>query len=102
MSGFIQRHGKLFCPFFGYDRSLPQDISLYRMLSTVLMLEANQRKLFFHQSSGASMFKKIRKANSCIEFLGVDCRHLSPLRRIPWALLDKMCNSLGIFLMKRY
>lgn len=100
--GFVERNGEMFCPFFGYDRSLPQEIALYRLLSTVLMLEADRRHLLFHQSSGASMFKKIRKAQSCIEFTAVDYRHLRLKRQIPWIILDKICNSLGIILMKRY
>lgn len=100
--GFMERDGKMYCPFFGYDRSLPQELALYRLLSTVLMLEADRRRLLFHQSSGASMFKKIRKAESCMEFMAVNYRHLPFTRRIPWALLHKMCNSVGIHFMKRY
>lgn len=100
--GFLQRNGEMFCPFFGYDRSLPHEPSLYRLLSTVLMLEADRRHLLFHQSSGASMYKKIRKAQSCIEYMAVGYRHLPLKRRMPWVLLEKMCNSLGIIFMKRY
>ena len=100
--GFVERNGEMFCPFFGYDRSLPQELSLYRLLSTVLMLEADRRHLLFHQSAGASMFKKIRKAQSCIEYIAVDYRHLPFKRRIPWILLEKLCNSIGVIFMKRY
>lgn len=100
--GFIERYGKLFCPIFGYDQSVPKEVALYRLLSTVLMLEAGRNHLLFHESSGASMFKTIRKAQSCIEYMAVYFRHLPLKRRIPWILLEKMSNSIGIFYMKKY
>lgn len=100
--GFVERNGEMFCPFFGYDLSVPSQVALYRLLSTLLMLESDRRHLLFHQSSGASMFKKIRKAQSCIEYTAVDYRHLPLKRQIPWMILEKMCNSLGVIFMKRY
>lgn len=100
--GFVVRNGMMFCPFFGYDRSVPKEVALYRLLSTVLMMEAYERDLLFHQSSGASMFKSIRKAQACIEYLAVYTSHLKLRRKIPWFALKQMCNSLGIFYMKRY
>ncbi len=100
--GYVQRNGKLFCPFFGYDQTLPKDPSLYRLLSTLLMLEAHQQGLLFHQSAGASLFKSMRKASCCIEYLAVYHRHLPFTRRLPWLMLKSLCNSLGVFYMKRY
>lgn len=100
--GFVVRDGKMYCPYFGYDLSVPQEISLYRMLSTVLMLEARDRKLFFHQSSGASTFKKIRKAKGCIEYSAVFYKHLKIQRHIPWLILKNLYNSVGMIFMKRY
>jgi hypothetical protein len=100
--GYIQRNGIMQCPFFGYDRSLPQEIALYRLLSTVLMLEAQAQGLVFHQSSGASMFKKIRKANSCIEYMAVYYQHLKIKHQLPWQILKSIYNSLGMMYMKHY
>lgn len=100
--GYVQRNGMMLCPFFGYDRAVPKETALYRLLSTVLMLEAYEQGLLFHQSSGASTFKKIRKAQDCIEYMAVYSRHLSFKRKIPWRLLKNMCNSMGINFMKRY
>lgn len=100
--GYIIEHGKMFCPFFGYDRLIPKEIGLYRLLSTVLMLEAHEHKLCFHLSSGASTFKKIRKAESCIEYTAVFHKHLRLKRRFPWLLLKSICNSIGKIFMKRY
>lgn len=100
--GYVQRNGKMYCPFFGYDCHLPKEKAVYRLLSTVLMLEAYERHLFFHQSSGASMFKTIRKAQGCIEYTAVFYKHLKIQRHIPWLMLKNLYNSLGIFYMKRY
>ena len=100
--GYMQCDGKMYCPFFGYDRHVPKEKGLYRLLSTVLILEAYDRHLFFHQSAGASMFKKIRKAHSCIEYTAVFYKHLKIQRHIPWLILKNLYNSLGIIYMKRY
>jgi hypothetical protein len=100
--GFIERNGMMFAPFFGYDRTVSKETGLYRLLSTVLMLESNERKLLFHQSSGASTFKKIRKANAAIESLAVYHQHLSFKRRLPWTLLKQVCNTMGVHYMEQY
>lgn len=100
--GFVTRNGKMYCPFFGYDRQVPKEPSLYRLLSTVLMLEAYERGLFFHQSSGASMFKTIRKAKGCIEYTAVFYKHLKVQRHIPWIMLKNLYNTIGSIYMKRY
>jgi hypothetical protein len=100
--GYHTHHGKMFCPFFGYDKKIPQEIGLYRLLSTLLMLEASRQKVRFHLSSGASMFKKIRKARECLEYTAVYHQHLGFSRRIPWMILKKLCNSIGTVYMKSY
>jgi hypothetical protein len=100
--GYVQRDGKMYCPFFGYDCHMPKEVALYRLLSTVLMLEAFERRLFFHQSSGASMFKTIRKAQSCIEYTAVFYKHLKKRRQLPWLMLKSLYNSVGAVYMKRY
>ena len=102
IAGYVQRHGMMLCPFFGYDRTVPKEVGLYRLLSTVIMLEAQQSQLFFHQSSGASMFKQIRKASNCFEYTAVYHKHLSFRRKIPWVFLKGIYNTLGISYMKRY
>lgn len=102
VAGYVERQGKMYCPFFGYDDSKPKEVALYRLLSTVLMREAYDRKLFFHQSSGASTFKKMRKAESCIEYSAIYCKHLKTRRRIPWYIIKQLYNSIGKRFMIRY
>ena len=101
VAAYFQRNGKMFCAIFGYDQQLPKEASLYRILSTVLMLEAHKKGLLFHLSSGAFKYKTIRKAQTCIEYLAVSHDHLSYKRRFPWRLLQTVYNSLGLFYMKR-
>lgn len=100
--GYMKSHGKMFCPFFGYDLTKPKEASLYRLLSTLLMKQAHSEELCFHLSSGASTFKTIRKAKSSLEQMAVYHRHLPFKRQIPWRILEKLCNSIGITFMKRY
>lgn len=100
--GFVQRNGIMQCPLFGYDRTVPQEVGLYRSLCTLLTLEAYDRHLLFHQSAGASTFKKIRKAQACIEYTAVYCRHLKWKRQIPWLALKSIYNSIGKVYMQRY
>jgi hypothetical protein len=100
--GYVEINGKMYCPFFGYDRDLPKEAALFRLLSTVLMLEAYHRRCLFHQSAGASIFKKIRRAQSCIEYTAVYYKHLPLQRQIPWLLVKNLYNSIGKIYMKRY
>lgn len=100
--GVVKRNQMMLCPFLGYDLNVPKESCLYRLLCTILMLEAKKNQLLFHQSSGASMYKKIRKAVPCIEYIAIDYKHLSFKRKIPWQLLKLACNSVGIYYMRRY
>lgn len=99
---FTVQNNQLFCPYFGYDQYLPTETALYRLLSTILMLEAQKREVLFHQSSGASTYKKIRKGQNAIEYLAINCSHLSYLRRLPWYLLKGLYNTIGRYCMKFY
>ena len=100
--GYVEREKKMYCPYFGYDRNIPKEEAVYRQLCTVLMLEAEKKGLFFHQSAGASAFKKMRKAHDCIEYTAVFDKHLKFQRRIPWIILKMLYNTLGVYFMKRY
>lgn len=102
MIGYLYRHGILFSPFFGYDLTKPTDTGLYRLLSTALMLEAKERKAIFHQSSGASFYKKVRRAEGYLEYTAVYHKHLSYRRRAPWLILRSITNSIGISFMQKY
>lgn len=100
--GYFYRHGVMFCPFLGYDTKKPKEPSLYRLLCTILMLEAQKHQTTFHQSSGASFYKTIRRAEPHLEYQAVYIRHLPFYRQIPWLVLKGVFNTIGIPFMKKY
>lgn len=102
VAGYVCRNGIMTCPLFGYDKTKPQQVGLYRLLSTVLMLEAKEKEMIYHQSAGASTYKKIRKAQDHIEYTAVYDKHLPFKRKIPWLFFKALFNSLGIYYMKKY
>lgn len=75
--GYFARNGVATSPIFGYDTSLPQDLGLYRIISTLLTLEAKDKGLIVNQSAGASQYKRLRRAEGDIEYTAVYSRHLS-------------------------
>jgi len=99
--GYYEKYGVMTSPLFGYDTSLPQELGLYRMIATLLSLEAKEKKAILNMSSGAGTYKKLRRAKPFIEYLAVYTRHLSPLRRAPWHCLQGMMNRVGRPLMLR-
>lgn len=97
--GYFSRGGIMTAPFFGYTESQK---SLYRVLSTLLMLEAKDRGMLLHQSAGASFYKKIRRAESCMEFMAVYKHHLPFKRKISWTILKWVMNVFATPFMKKY
>lgn len=100
--GYFVRNGVLLCPFFGFDKSHPQHNVLYRLLSTALLLEAKENGLIFHQSAGASFYKKIRKAEGCLETMAVYVGHLPFRKKVSWRVLEILMNRVGAHYMEKY
>ncbi|WP_010277447.1 GNAT family N-acetyltransferase [Paenibacillus senegalensis] len=99
--GYYVRNGIMTTPVFGYDTKLPQEAGLYRMLSAILIREAETRKLWLNQSSGAAEFKRNRGAVGEIEYTAVYDRHLPVSRRSVWAMLEAIINRAGVPLMQK-
>ncbi|MGK5593844.1 MAG: hypothetical protein ACSNEK_00605 [Parachlamydiaceae bacterium] len=99
--GYFIRDGVMTAPLFGYTESEDSQKNLYRLLSTILTLEAKEKECLLHQSAGASFYKKVRKAEPHMEFMAVYSRHLSFLRRVPWKCLKFVMNRASSF-FKRY
>jgi hypothetical protein len=99
--GYHQRNGVMLSSFFGYDILHP-DKGLYRLLCTLMTLEAQKKKLILHQSAGGSFYKKIRKAEGHLEFTAVYDKHLPIKRRLPWVLLKPLVNCIGVPYMRKY
>jgi hypothetical protein len=100
--GAMIRQGILFCPVIGYDTTLPPNTGLYRLLSTLLMLESKKRGTLFHQSAGAAFYKTIRRAKPEMEYIAVYTRHLPLKQRMPWVLLKAILSTIGVRVMRKY
>lgn len=102
VAGYFCQDGMMTSPLLGYDLTHTRDDKLYRLTSTVLTMEARKMGMVFHLSSGASFFKKIRKAEGNIEYNAVYHRHLPIRKRLPWWILKGVINLIGIPFMKLY
>jgi hypothetical protein len=85
--GFFVRNGVMTQPLFGYDTSLPEQ-GLYRLLTLITLQEGIQRGLLVHASGGVGKFKKMRGAQSTIEYNAVYMKHLPKSRQRPWKLIQ--------------
>lgn len=102
VAGYYETNGVMMCPFFGYDKTDPQHNIIYRLLNTELLLEARKRKLIFHQSAGASVYKTIRRAQGCLESMAVYTEHLPLKQSLYWNLLRGLVNQIAPKYMKKY
>ncbi len=100
--GYHTRNHIFMCPFFGYDKSHADKNRIYRLLSTLLLLEAAKNHNTFHQSAGASFYKKIRRAAGQQEYMSVYSAHLSLKQRFSWWSLKAVMNTAGPIFMKKY
>ncbi len=100
--GFIRNNGVVNSPFFAYDTAIVPQIGLYRMISTLISLYAKEHGLILNNSSGASSFKRLRRAEQAVEYMAVFTRHLPVYRRAPWALLGGVLNTIGLRFMQRF
>jgi hypothetical protein len=99
--GYFCHKGSMISSFFGYDPSTSEQ-GIYRLLSTMLMLEAQKKSFPYYQGAGGSFYKKIRKAEGHLEYTAIYSRHLSIKRRFIWQILKISLNSFGIHFMKKY
>ena len=80
-------------PLMGYDMTRPQSEGLYHSASYMAAETALHAGLRFHGSSGAGEFKRSRGARGVIEYMAVDGRHLSAVRRAGLAVLAAGLNA---------
>lgn len=88
-------------PLLGYDITLT-DAKLYRLICTALTHEARHQNKLFHLSSGATFFKKIRRAEAAMEYNAIYVDHLSLARKFPWMVLKLISNSIGVAFMRYF
>ena len=92
----------MYCPFFGYDKNEPDHTVIYRLLNTALLLAAKEKQLIFHQSAGASFYKKIRRAEGCLESMAIYTEHLPQKQRLSWKILKFFINGIAPRFMEKY
>ena len=102
IAGFFIRDGVLFCPFMGYEKKDPDHTVIYRLLNTMLLLEAQKAGAIFNQSAGASFYKTIRRAKSCLETIAVNTEHLPYKQKVVWKALKTFINAIAPPYMKKY
>lgn len=100
--GYFQRNGVMTTPLFGYDVTLPKETGLYRILSSLLVQEAERQGLLLHQSAGVGAFKADRGAVGEVEYTAVYLGHLPKSRSVIWQALSFLLNRFGIPLVEKY
>ena len=71
----------------GYDRELPRQLGMYRLLFALLTAEAAEARLLLNLGGGTGRFKLLRGAVPTEEFDAVYDAHLPGHRRFAWTLL---------------
>lgn len=99
--GYFSRQQVMTTPIFGYNTSKPQDLGLYRMLSTLLMESSEKNGFVLNQSSGAAHFKSQRGAKPFVEYNVYFDEGVSWRQRISWSCLSLVLNSVGVALLRR-
>lgn len=102
VAGYYTNGNILFCPLFGYDKNNPNSTLVYRLLSTMLLLEATENGKLFHQAAGGSFYKTLRRANKFQEYQAIYTKHLPMKQKLVWGLLKTMINTFAISSMKKY
>jgi hypothetical protein len=82
-------------PLFAYDTDLPIKLGLYRQISALLLLDAQEKGVWLNQSAGGGSFKTLRRAEPLFEYIAVYTRHLPWQRSLPWKLLIKVASPIA-------
>lgn len=99
--GIRELNGMMTVPFFGYDTHLPQSMGIYRMLSVLIIKEAEKRGLILNDSSGSSTPKRFRGLKPHPEYVAIYDRHLPFNRRFFWTSAGVILNAIMGPLLKR-
>lgn len=97
--GCFSVNNTLTTPILGYDTDL--NISLYRMLTSMINKLGAELNCNLHRSSGVGQFKRNRGAVKDIEFMYYYNKHLSFIRKLPYKMLSILNSKWVIdFIMK--
>jgi hypothetical protein len=99
--GYVERNGVMAQPFLGYDTALPQKTGLYRLLSVLILQEAERKNYLCHASSGVGRFKKLRGGIGTEEYNLVYTRHLPPSRQRAWKLIQTVLDTIAVPMIQK-
>jgi hypothetical protein len=100
--GYFARNGIMTTPLVGYNRSLPQETGLYRMLMAITLKCAAEEAVTLNLSAGAASFKRHRGGIGYLEYSTLYLDHLPLYRKLPWQVLMTLMNTVGTYIMRKY
>jgi len=87
IAGCFTKEGTMIVPFFGYDIDSCYSGELYRLLTVLILEEAERQKVILNDSSGGEKTKKYRGLKPESEYIAIYEHHLPWLTRSFWAAL---------------
>jgi len=90
--GFLIRNGTMIVPFFGYDTQIEEKVEIYRILTRLIIDEAEKRGVLLNDGSGGDTAKKFRGMEEVNEYAAIYTHHLPLSRKIFWGLSEKMAK----------
>lgn len=84
--GSFEKDGQMITTFFGYEKNIETKAELYRLLTVLILKEAEKRNLILNDGSGSASPKKYRGMQPFLEYTAIYDRHLPWARQIFWAL----------------
>jgi hypothetical protein len=100
--GLYAQGGWLTTPLIGYDTGAPASLGLYRRLMARLLIEARERGLRLHYSSGAGEFKRNRGGEPALEYTAADIRGLAPGQGQVFAVVAAALRTAAPAILQRF
>ncbi len=99
--GYFVHNGIMTVPFFGHETNLPPQMGLYRMLTILIIQEAERLDVLLNDSSGAEAPKKYRGMKPHPEYTAIYARHLPLVRQFLWKGMAAIYNRTVFPAIKR-
>jgi len=95
VAAFFDAPDVMTTPIVGYDLALPRALGLYRLISMIILLRAQERGVLLHASAGADEFKMLRGAVPAMEYIAVNTQGASTWSRAMWHVLASQATSMA-------
>lgn len=90
--GYCVHNQTMIVPIMGYDTALAASVGLYRMVTGLIIKEAERLGLLLNDSSGAAVPKKYRGMVARQEYTAVYFDHLPWMRHTFWKFITSFCG----------